>query len=454
MVLRALPGPFVAWLGTLLFLLVMQFLIRHLPDIAGKDLPLGLILELISYSIAYMVVLAVPMSTLLACIMAFGRLAESRAYVVIKNSGVSLLQLIWPVLAVAGLLTCFMMYFNNTILPESNYRARGIFIDIRNKRPDFELQPGVFYDGIRSYSILVQERTEDGVLHDVLIYDYSRGATSATTIRARSAHLLPSTGSADLLLRNGEVHRLVHASTVNTRERYERTVFARHRLRLDLSEFTFKRSDPGDTGRSDRSTPTLIMMQTVDSLDAVIASTRASLRTLLPALPPTDPETTTYTHAADLPVDRVVLRGLTRSEARSVYEFALEDARHAREEVRRLTRRLERETRWAAQYRVEIYKKFAIALTCLIFALIGAPVGLGMRSGGLARTAVMALGLFIFYWTFLVQGEKLADRGYIDPWLGMWMADIILGLVGLALFSFVALDGRTTWRRRLAHPTS
>ena len=454
MILRALPGPFLAWLGTLLFLLVMQFLIRHLPDIAGKDLPLGLILELISYSIAYMVVLAVPMSVLLACIMAFGRLAESRAYVVIKNSGVALHQLIWPVLIVAGLLTCFMMYFNHTILPESNYRARAIFYDIRNKRPDFELQPGVFYKGIRNYSILVRERTEDGVLRDILIYDYTHGAGSVTTIRARTAHLVPVPGSADLLLRDGEVHRLVMASTVTTRERYERTTFARHRLRLDLSEFRFERTDPGDTGRSDRSTPTLVMMQTVDSLNTVASSTRELLRTTPPAFQPVRADSLALAPVTALPVDRVALRGLTRSEARRVYDFALEDARLAREDVRRLANRLERVSRSSAQYRVEIYKKSAIALTCLIFALIGIPVGLGMRSGGLARSTMMALGLFIFYWTFLVQGEKLADRGFIDPWLGMWMADIILGLVGLALFAFVALDGRTTWRHRMTHTTS
>ena len=366
-----------------------------------------------------MLVLAVPMSTLLACIMAFGRMVESRAYVVIKSAGVSLIQLIWPVLVAAGGLTCFMMYFNNIILPESNYRARAIFFDIRNKRPDFELQPGIFYDGIRNYSILVRNRSDDGVLHDVLIYDYSRGVGNLTTIRARSALLMPGSSSADLLLRDGEVHRLSYASTVSTRERYERTTFLRHRLRLDLSEFRFERSSPGDRGRSDRSMPTLLMMRTVDSLNVATAATRASLHDAIPALQAVRPDTAQRPPPAVLPVDRYALRGLTRSEARRVYDFALEDTRLARDKVRRLTRKLERESRWSARYRVEIYKKFAIALTCLIFALIGAPIGLGMRSGGLVRSSITALGIFIFYWTFLVQGEKLADRGYIDPWLGI-----------------------------------
>src|SRR5690554_3383799 len=95
-ILRMLPAPFFGWLGTLIFLLLMQFLIRYLPDIVGKGLPFGVIVELIAYNLAYMVVLAVPMSVLIASLMSFGKLAESNAYLVIKSSGVSLLQLIWP----------------------------------------------------------------------------------------------------------------------------------------------------------------------------------------------------------------------------------------------------------------------------------------------------------------------------------------------------------------------
>ncbi|RMF54733.1 MAG: LptF/LptG family permease, partial [Bacteroidetes bacterium] len=122
MVLRLLPGPFLGWLATLMFLLLMQFLIRYLPDLVGKGLPLGVVLELIVYNLAYMVVLAVPMSVLIATLMTFGRLAETKAYAVIKGAGVSFPQLVWPVL-VAGLVVAgAMWHFNNVILPEANFR--------------------------------------------------------------------------------------------------------------------------------------------------------------------------------------------------------------------------------------------------------------------------------------------------------------------------------------------
>ena len=86
MILRMLPGPMLGWLVVLMFLLVMQFLIKYLPQLVGKGLPVGAIAELVVYNLAYMVVLAVPMAALIATLMAFGKLAETNAYVVIKGS--------------------------------------------------------------------------------------------------------------------------------------------------------------------------------------------------------------------------------------------------------------------------------------------------------------------------------------------------------------------------------
>ena len=82
-----------------MFLLLMQFLIKWLPDLVGRGLPFGAMAELIAYSLAYMVTLAVPMAWLIALLAAFGQLSESRAYVVAKSAGVSLPRLAWPVLA-------------------------------------------------------------------------------------------------------------------------------------------------------------------------------------------------------------------------------------------------------------------------------------------------------------------------------------------------------------------
>ena len=206
LVLRGLPGPFFGWLGLLLFLLLMQFLMKYLPDLAGRDLPLPLVIELIAYNLAYMVVLAVPMSALLAVLMAYGSLSESRAYVAIKASGVSAMAIVWPALIAGGVLSIGMTYVNNVTLPEANFRARNLWQDIHTKRPGFELQPGVFYDGLSDYAILVKHRTGNS-LQDILVYDHTEGKTGAT-IKAQSGELVSKGSDVALDLRDGEVHRI------------------------------------------------------------------------------------------------------------------------------------------------------------------------------------------------------------------------------------------------------
>ena len=457
MILRALPGPFFGWLGTFMFLLLMQFLIRYLPDITGRGLPVGLIVELVSYNLAYMIVLAVPMSALLAALMAFGRLAESRAYLVIKNSGVSLMQLLWPVFIVGLVLTTAMTYFNNVILPESNFRARNLWQDIRSKRPDFELQPGIFYDGLTDYSILVKDRLPDSnELSDVLIYDYTEGSRRGAVIKARRGWLKPAGTYVDLILENGEMHRLIQVISAGNQERYERLSFYRLRLRLDLSEFTFERSDPRQGYRSDRTTPTADMIRFVDSLEVSIAQEKDKLRRTALALgvdssgaPFLTDQAPGLATPAELdtmppPIRRVALGGLDRNQGRILYDYALEGARKGRSRVENFNRTIGLQTERANRYRVEIHKKYSIAVACLIFMLIGAPLGLSIRRGGLGTVGGLAVTIFLFYWITLVQGEKLADRSLLDPWIGMWIANIFMAMIGLWLVFYVALDLRAT----------
>ena len=451
MTLGMLPGPFLGWFGTLMFLLVMQFLIKYLPDLVGKGLPLGVILELISYNLAYMVVLAVPMATLIAMIMTFGRLAESNAYQVIKSAGISLPQLTWPLLIVGLVLTGAMMYFNNLILPEANHRARNLWIDIQRKKPGFQLQPGVFYDGIEGYSILVQHRDpETDSLRDVTIYDY-RNSGEHVVLKAQRGLLQPIAGGRfiDLILEDGEFHRL---RRLEGQERYERLAFGRYRLRLDLSDFVFTRSQE-EGYRTDRTTPTPQMLALVDSMAAEVQRNRTRIRRLLlrvlgdtvsaapaPDLPPAPRAAadTARQHA------RPALRGLSESQQARLYELAMQQTRRLQTEVEDLQRAIQWTERRADRYRVEIHKKFSIAVACLIFVLIGMPLGLSVRRGGLGLAGGLALGIFLFYWITLVQGEKLADRGYLAPWIGMWLPNLVMGLLGVALFVYVSFDLRVT----------
>ncbi len=455
LILRRLPGPFFGWLGILMFLLLMQFLIRWLPEIAGKGIPVLVIIELIAYNLAYMVVLAVPMSVLLAALMAFGDLAESQYYTVIKSTGISFGEIVWPAL-VAALVVCGgLLYFNNVMLPEANFRARQLWSDIRSKRPGFELQPGVFYDEIEDYSILVQDRPAgSNKLLDVTIYDYTAGREQQAVIKAERGRIETASGGArlTLILKNGEMHRPLSPSPGSPDPRYEKLQFERHIIHFNLSDAVFRRSNSDSRSRSTRTLPITGLFAQTDSLQEDLESDYEDLlqsakRDLFPDSSRSQqlgssPDTAWAASPSATSADRrfFALTGLPPSEQRTTLSVGARKARSVHSQIQDARRDVKWRSKRLRGYQVEIHKKFSIALACFIFMIIGAPMGLALRRGGLATIGAIALGIFMFYWISLVQGEKLSERGFFPPWLGMWIANALMSGVGLWLILYVVLD--------------
>jgi len=461
LILRRLPGPFFGWLGTLMFLLLMQFLIRWLPEIAGKGLPIPVILELIAYNLAYMVVLAVPMSVLLATLMAFGDLAESEYYTVMKGTGISFGEIVWPALGLALIVAGCMLYFNTVMLPEANHRARQLWSDIRSKRPGFELTPGVFYEGVENYSILVQDRPPGtNELVDVTIYDYSQGRNQQAVLKAERGHIESKRGGERLILtlRNGEMHRPLPPSGNQPSPRYETLTFDRHAIYFTLSDVVFERSNTEDVGRSTRTMQLGQLQQRADSFRTDLQSQYEDLfeetetvfsSSSSPSSPAARDNRSVHTRRDS--VRWTALAGLSSPEQSRLLPHAIQDARSLQSRIQSTNRSIQWKEERIQSYQVEIYKKFSIALACVVFMLIGAPLGLTLRRSGLATIGAVALGIFIFYWVTLVQGEKLSERGFIPAWFGMWIANIVMSGVGVWLVVYVVLDLGATppLRRRL-----
>jgi lipopolysaccharide export system permease protein len=81
---------------------------------------------------------------------------------------------------------------------------------------------------------------------------------------------------------------------------------------------------------------------------------------------------------------------------------------------------------------VEIHKKFSIPAACLVFVLVGAPLGIRARKSGVG-VAFLSILFFVFYYLFLAGGEELADRGILPPWFAMWGPNIVIGVIGAYL---------------------
>lgn len=435
LVLRQFPAPFFASLGTFLFLILMQFLMQTLPKIAGKELPWGIIGEMIMYSMSYMFALAVPMSVLVATLMTFVKLIETRAWMVIRNAGVSMAQVVYPLFLVMVLCAMGMWFFDNEVLPEAMYKTNTVQTAIQDAKPSLALDTGKFYDEIPNYTILARQRTVIGdELRGIHIFDYSKGTNQQATLVAEKGTLRKKDAKKlQLNLEKGELHR--YQSTEPTR--YEKIQFKQYKTTFDISNLGFKGKNRQGF-RGDRTTPSSQMAQQIDSMYAKIAlqknDTQQKIKEITRFQMPnadTKPIQTDTIKAA--PTKFEVLKGLSLTQQQSTFSTALQNNQFQSAALDGALKNDEALLNNIANYQVEIYKKRSMAIACIVFLLLGMPLGLRIKRGGLGMVVAISGAVFAIFWTFLVLGEKLADSGYIPPFIAMWSATFLFGALGLYL---------------------
>ena len=231
-ILRAHVGPFLFSNAIIIFLFLLQFLMKRAGDLVGKGLSVWVILELISLNLAWMLVLSVPMAVLVATLMAFGKLAADNEVTIMRASGMSLYRMMAPVVLASMVVTGGLIWFNNSVLPDANVRLQTLMTDIVRIKPTLSLQSGVFSSekDLPNYRILVRRTFEESNdLEGVTIYDLSDPEFSVVvTAKTGTVHFSSDYTRVIMDLRDGEIHQL----DSKTLKRYRRLRFARHRVSM------------------------------------------------------------------------------------------------------------------------------------------------------------------------------------------------------------------------------
>jgi lipopolysaccharide export system permease protein len=385
----------------------------------GKGLDTWIIIKLIAFNLAWMLVLVVPMATLVATLMAFGNMSQNNEVTILKASGISLYKMmIAPI--IGGIAVGYLLLlFNNDVLPDANHQAKVLMQDISRQKPTLSLEPGVFSQEVSNYAILVREINKNtNELTNVTIYDYTN-PNKINVVTALKGRIFFSKDQTKLImdLQNGEIHE----SSVGQTNLYRKLIFEKHRIAMDADQFSFQQSAPGGQ-RGDRELSTQAMGIIVDSLKKDRAVFDKSLVN----------ESNKYffmdsSYSINIPVvSNIYSKDLILSRA-------LDKIKTAKNVVLSNYNRIEGVQKHIDRYKVEIYKKYALPAACIIFVLLGAPLGVMVRKGGFGMAASISLFFFVIYWAFLIGGEKLADRDMLSPFWGMWAANVLLGIIGLLL---------------------
>ncbi len=454
-ILKELLLPFVFSLIIIVFILFTNFLLRAIDRFLGRGLDIGTILEYLFLNLAWIVALAVPMAVLIATLMTFGRLSEDNEINAMRSSGISFLTIIKPALIFGLLVGLVLAYFNNYVLPEMNFRARILSGDIYRKRPGLSIEPGHFIDDLPNYSMIIREKSGD-TLKDVRIF--SKGMQKMqTSIYAESGQLSTISDAIILTLYHGEIHELDQTNYQN----YRRIQFQKHVITLPAENLVLVRRDTSN--RRDREMTIPMMMAKLHTYRGRIQAVQERIgRSLKKSL-------------GDSIVPKsldVALASIEEARIRVKADSTLKDNQRRRRDrqLKTLSRRITNEynlinsyTKTYNRYEVEVHKKFSLPFACLVFTLIGTPLGVLAKKGGFVVGTSLSFGFFLIYYILLIGGEEMADRNLVSPAVGMWTPNVLLLIIGGYLtlhtvrertpfqipwprFSFLK-----RWKKRMAH---
>ncbi len=417
-ILKAHFIPFVFSLITLMCIFLLQFLMKFADRLVGKGLDGWVITKLIAYNLSWMVVLVVPMASLVATLMAFGNLSQNNEVTIMKSSGISLYKMMFPPFIASINVAVLLFQFNNDVLPDANHQAKILMSDISRTKPTLSLEPGFFSQEVNNYAILVRSIDQkSNWLYQITIYDYSNGA-KINVVTADSGKIFFSKDQSKLLM--DLYHGEIHESDVQNTTMYRKLEFEKHIITMDGDQFSFQQSGP--TSRGERELSVYDMRIIADSISKVL-NENVSLF---------NKEVNRHLFIDSIKIKNEPENNLGKSPE-LVYLRAIDKVRTVKNIVMSNFNRVEWSKRELEKYEVEIYKKYALPGACIIFMLIGAPLGVMVRKGGFGVAAGISLFFFLIYWAFLIGGEKLSERGFFSPFIGMWAANIVLGAIGIIL---------------------
>lgn len=403
---------------TLMCIFLLQFLMKFADRLVGKGLDGWVITKLIVYNLSWMVVLVVPMASLVATLMAFGNLSQNNEVTIMKSSGISLYKMMVPPFIASIVVAILLFQFNNDVLPDANHQAKILMSDISRTKPTLSLEPGFFSQEVNNYAILVRAIDQNSNwLYQITIYDYSNGA-KINVVTADSGKIFFSKDQSKLLM--DLYHGEIHESDIQNTTLYRKLEFEKHIITMDGDQFSFQQSGP--TSRGERELSVYDMQIIADSI-LIVLNRDVSLFNK-------EVNRHLFKDSAKIKNESEISLG---KNPELVYLRAIDKVRTAKNIIMSNFNRVEWTKRELEKYEVEIYKKYALPGACIIFMLIGAPLGVMVRKGGFGVAAGISLFFFLIYWAFLIGGEKLSERGFFSPFIGMWAANIVLGVTGIIL---------------------
>lgn len=444
----------------------MQFLWKYIDELVGKGIPTLVLLKLIGLSLADLVPMALPMTVMVAGLMTFGNLSESFELVSMKANGISLIRILRPVFLFMVGLVIMNFLFLNYIIPKANLEGKAMLMEVRSKKPAFNIEPGQFYQQIEGVAISVGEKEADNeTVRNVLIYETKKDDSKRlNVIRAEHGTMKLSPDKRSL---NFTLYKGVRYEEMTSAENYRKTLpfnkmyFEKQQMMVDLSSLDFNMANREHLATDYRLLNIKQLELEIDTfhlrMEKHYLDNEKYLSRLIhyPKLFPSQAKTEREIQGYIELRDTNIYNNFDKQKRANMRNLALSTAKGIKGTLDGYASSQEYEYKDVALYQSEWHKKFAYSFLLMILFLISAPLGAIIKKGGIGLPLVISVLLFVLFYALNLTGEKMGKGLVVPVWFGMWMSSALLLTVAVFI-TRKALADRNLWestkRRKLAAP--
>ncbi|MBL6874705.1 MAG: LptF/LptG family permease [Flavobacteriales bacterium] len=429
--IKSFLAPFIISLLIVLFILLMQFLWKYIDDLIGKGLDIGQVSELMIYSIARFVPLALPIAVLISSVMVLGKLGENYELAALQSSGISLISIMKPIFILIVLISISSFLFSNYVMPIANFKGGSLLYDIKKKKPAINIKEGIFYNDIDGFSIKIGSK-DDGILNNILIYDHKENLGNKKVISAKSGKMKITDDEKymELYLYDGNSYIEIENNNKKKKSINRKISFQKDLIRFDLSSFNMKNSEMLYKGHYAMLNNTQLSYS-IDSLNSKLIDKENLIKVRV---------TENYKYDKTNKVDSVI--SLDKLNNKRINETAINKLRILKSVSKSNSDDLNYKKTIIAKHKIEWHRKISLAFACIIMFLIGAPLGSIIRKGGFSVPLLVSILLFVVYYVISITGEKTAKDLSASPLEGMWISNFVYIPISIILISLALRNSR------------
>ena len=313
--------------------------------------------------------------------------------------------------------------------------SKSLLWDVRQKKPAFNIEEGIFYNEIDGYSIKIAKKEEDNeTIHDVIIYEQKRQTEQINVIRAKKGRMFLSENKRVLHFNLFDGVR--YQEMTDEKNYYKNypsniTSFEKQEMSFDLSALDMKNTDK-ELFKSDYRMMSLTnLKENKDSMTRKILKRNTYQRDYLKSYYKQMDSNQIRVHDSAFleeiiaQPDQDLLVGVDSQEVSSLLITLKNTLGMQRDICENTIQSNEDYLRNRTLYISEIHKKITLPILIIILFFMAAPLGTIIRKGGLGMPLVISVVMFIVYYVISLSGEKMAKEGVWSMGIGMWLANIV-----------------------------